>query len=176
MAVLPFDYEAALAACAGGDQRAFQTLYEHESPHMLALSLKLLTQPASAQQLVADTFMSIWKHASSYHVDIGPARAWIYSIMRHRALSQLRQPGGVSSQAPNQELPLAAIGPSPRNGTNSFTSVMGRLNEAQRRAILMAFYHGHTYEQIAVKLGLHVSQLRDQVRNGLHQLQELHPA
>lgn len=176
MAVLPFDYEAALAACADGDQSAFQALYEHESPHMLALSLKLLSQHAAAQQLMADTFISVWKHARSYHVDIGPARAWIYSIMRHRALGQMRQPGGGFGQAAEQDAHLPALAPSPAYEAGSFASVIGRLNEAQRRAILMAFYHGHTYEQIAAKLGLQIGQLRDQVRDGLLQLQESQPA
>jgi RNA polymerase sigma-70 factor (ECF subfamily) len=176
MAVLPFDYESALAECAGGDQRAFQALYEHESPHMLALSLKLLTHHAAAQRLVADTFMSIWKHARSYHVNIGPARAWIYSIMRHRALGQLRQIGAGSAPVSNQNPSLPVLGPVRTDPINSFTGALGRLNEAQRRAILFAFYHGHTYEQIAATLGLQAGQLRDQVRTGLHQLQEAQTA
>src|SRR5690606_6621472 len=40
MAISSFDHNAALLACAQGDQRALQTLYRHEAPHMLALALK----------------------------------------------------------------------------------------------------------------------------------------
>src|SRR3546814_2338933 len=83
MAVPPFDYDAALLACAAGDQNAFQNLYRHEAPRMLALGLKMLSQRATAEDLVRDAFILIWKNASSYDPAMGDARAWMYRSEEH---------------------------------------------------------------------------------------------
>src|SRR3546814_12750379 len=60
---------------------------------MLALGLKILSQRATAEDLVRDAFILIWKNASSYDPAMGDARTWMYSIARYRALSRLRQAG-----------------------------------------------------------------------------------
>src|SRR3546814_14285557 len=55
---------AALLACAQGDQHAFQDLYLHEAPCMLALGLKMLGERASAEDLVRDAFVRSEEHTS----------------------------------------------------------------------------------------------------------------
>jgi RNA polymerase sigma-70 factor (ECF subfamily) len=91
MALAPVDYDAALRACARGDENAFQRLYENEAPRMLALGLSMLGQRASAEELLRDTFTLIWKNADSFDEGSGTGRAWMYSILRYRALKRLRQ-------------------------------------------------------------------------------------
>ncbi len=174
MAVLPFDYETALSACAHGDQAAFQDLYLHESPHMLALCLKMLTQRSTAEDLMRDTFVTIWKNASSYDPDLGSARAWVYSILRYRVLNHLRRSGcvqppetqwGVNDLA-NVEVAAAGL------SDNDLVEVMSTLDERQRRPILMAFYNGYTYEQIATRLHTPAFLIKAQVKASLQQIQE----
>src|SRR5690606_12461691 len=82
MAVPPFDHETALLACAQGDQHAFQDLYLQEAPRMLALGLKMLGERASAEDLVRDAFILIWKNAESFDPQTSSARAWMHSILR----------------------------------------------------------------------------------------------
>ncbi|WP_353150185.1 sigma-70 family RNA polymerase sigma factor [Pollutimonas bauzanensis] len=172
MAVPPFDYEAALLACARGDQNAFQELYQHESPRMLALCTRMLTQSNSAEELMRDTFVSIWKNAQSYDPSLGAARAWIYSIMRYRALNRLRQSGRLrpTAVAWNDSLPNPeSVHALPESG---LAHAISRLDEDQRRPILMAFYNGYTYEQIATRLKAPAAQIKMQVQEGLRQIRE----
>ncbi|NYT61160.1 sigma-70 family RNA polymerase sigma factor [Alcaligenaceae bacterium] len=170
MAATPFDYETALLACADGDQHAFQNLYQHESPHMLALCLSMLSQRRSAEELVRDTFVSIWKNAQSYDPALGAARAWIYSIMRYRALNRLRQLGRLRSADAvwNDKLPARHDSAS----QSSLAQVISNLDASQRRPILMAFYNGYTYEQIATRLETPAAQIKARVQEGLRMIQE----
>src|SRR5690554_4886658 len=85
MEAAPFDHAAALIACSRGDQAAFHRLYDHEAPHMLALCKRLL--PADAEGLLHDAFALIWRNADQYDAGMGPARPWIYSVLRHVANS-----------------------------------------------------------------------------------------
>lgn len=170
MAVPPFDYEAALLACAQGDQHAFQHLYLHEAPHMLALGLKMLTERASAEDLVRDAFILIWKNADSYDPQVSGARAWMHSILRYRALGRLRQTGrtrpGLSSwsDAP-PTLPA-------HSGEHSLVQGLNTLDDIPRQAILMAYYHGHQYEQISERLGASAPHIKARVQQGLSRLTE----
>ena len=169
-----FNYEAALAACAQGDQAAFQGLFRQESPRMLALAAKMLSRRSDAEELVRDSFVLIWKNAGSYDSAMGPARAWIYSILRYRTLQQLRQPGRPSGtdDAWIDTLPDNLAAPAPDTAPDQVAQRLAALDDTQRRPIMMAFYNGLTYEQIAARLAAPVAQIKAQVRAGLRALQE----
>src|SRR3546814_9466498 len=74
MVVPPFDYKAALQACAQGDQNALKSLYGQEAPRMLALSMQMLAQHDEAQDAVRDAFVLIWKNAENHDESKGTAR------------------------------------------------------------------------------------------------------
>jgi RNA polymerase sigma-70 factor (ECF subfamily) len=173
MAVPSFDYDAALIASARGDQNAFQNLYQHEAPRMLALGMKLLSQRGEAEELVRDAFVLIWKNAESYDPLISTGRAWMYSILRYRALSRLRR--GARARSAQQDCtdslpdtPLEHFAP-----RNSLVRAVAALDETQRKPILMAFYNGYTYEQIAARMKVPAAQLKGQVQAGLQQIKTL---
>lgn len=79
-----FDHHVHIQACAQGRAQALHALFQHESSSMLALADAWLADEARARQAVTDTFVMVWKHASHYPAQPGQARAWLYSILRHR--------------------------------------------------------------------------------------------
>lgn len=177
MAVHPFNYEASLAACARGEEHALQELFRHESPHMLALCTEMMGNPHDAQEAVRDAFVLVWNNADNYDPGVGTARAWIYSIMRYRVLNRLRQSGrpATTHSDPTQHTNKPdAVSTDP--AALAVTQCVAQMDETQRRPILMAFYNGLTYEQIAPRVGIPVAQLKTQVRTGLHALQDAKPA
>lgn len=88
-----FDYESHLEACARQDERAFQALYQQEAAQMLGLAITLLGRRDQAEDCVHDAFVQVWRNAQRFQRTLGSGRAWIYSILRYRALNQLRSRG-----------------------------------------------------------------------------------
>lgn len=178
MAHSPSDREAALMACAKGDQKAFQDLYHHEAPHMLALCLKLLPQRAAAEGLLQETFVLIWKNADSFDPALSSARAWMYSILRYRALGRLRQPGRSRQldEPWNDTLPQNAPAAGDQPAVAPALAILQQLSEPERRAILMAYYGGYSYEQIAVRLKRSAIQVKTAVQQGLQRISRHTPA
>lgn len=162
-----FDHDAHLMAVAQGDHRAFLSLYHHEAPHLLALGKKMLVRNAEAEDAVRDSFILIWKHADSCDTSETPGRAWIYSIFRHRVMSTLRDPGRMAPAATTWTDSLPAHGENTHT-RHDFYDAIRRLDPAQRRPLLMAYYHGYTYRQIAAHLGQSVDQTQRQIRQALH--------
>lgn len=166
-----FDYQFALSECAQGDPLALQRLYTQEAPRMLALAGIMLGDQAAAQNAVHDAFVLVWKNAGSYDPRTGSARAWIYSIMRYRTLSLLRR------NPPPASSPPATPNVQPaREGDAGMAAALARQPENLRKPVLMAFYNGLSYPDIAARLGCSVAELRRRVRSCLRSLREREPA
>lgn len=173
MAVSGFDDQAALLACAQGDQQALQRLYDAEASRMMALSLHMMGQRSVAEELVADTFVLVWKNAESYSVDRGSARAWIYSILRYRALGRLRQagrpvtmPGGFAAFP----IPSALAAAAPGSSQPDVLRALATLPENARQAIYLAFYKGFDFHRIAQRFETTPDDVRRALRDGLKAL------
>ena len=166
-----FDYQAALASCAQGDPQALQRLYTQEAPRMLALANIMLGSQVAAQNTVHDAFVLLWKNADSYDPRTGSARAWIYSIMRYRTLSVLRRNAPAARPIATPSAP-----PFREEDATGFTALLADQPDNARKPVLMAFYNGLNYADIAARLGCSTGELRNRVRACLRALRECDPA
>jgi DNA-directed RNA polymerase specialized sigma24 family protein len=76
-------------AVARGDRAAFGALYRALSPRMLAGLHTHLGDPGLARQVLAGTFIEVWRVAR-HRVPARAAVAWIAAVAEHRATEQLR--------------------------------------------------------------------------------------
>lgn len=169
MAVASFDHNAALVACAHGDQKALQRLYVHEAPHMMALSTKLLGAGEDAEAAVRDTFVLVWKNAENYDSTTATARAWIHSILRYRILHALRSTHATATAVDDTSTQSNSDDP---GYLSLSTNNLRQLDVSQQLPLLMAFFGGLTLEQIAARLALSPDQIREQLRTGLNAMQD----
>lgn len=167
-----FDHDAHLIAVAQGDHQAFVALYRFEAPRMLSLARKMLGRNSDAQDAVKDTFVLIWKHAESCDTSMTSARAWIYSVFRHRAMRALREPGRMAPAATGWTDHLPAQVSSSVQADPVYAALQS-LESAQRRPLLMAYYHGYNPRQIAAKLGSTAEQIQRQIQQGLRILRKV---
>lgn len=171
MADPTFDYQAALASCAQGDALALRQLFSQEAPQMLALANIMLGDQAAAQAVVHDAFVLIWKNAASYDPRTGSGRAWMYSIMRYRTLNLLRR-----NPAPSTSTTIPDPLPGNAADGSGLAAALARQPDQSRKPILMAFFSGMNYADIAARLGCSKAELRNRVRACLQVLREHNPA
>lgn len=167
-----FDHDAHLIAIAQGDHQAFVALYRHEAPRMFSLAKKMLGRSADAQDALKDTFVLVWKHAESCDTSMTSARAWIYSIFRHRAMSTLREPGRMAPATNSWTDHLPAHLPPGSPPSPAYTALQ-RLDGPQRRPLLMAYYHGFSPRQIAAKLGSTPEQIQRHIQLALRTIRKV---
>lgn len=166
-----------LMACADGDRNAFHRLYLREAPRLLALARRFTGDGAAAEDAVQDTFVQAWRNARRFHRERGSARAWLYGILRLRLLSQHRGARRHDHEAlPGDDWPDP--GPSPEQCSlderrdRALRVCLRGLRGERRRPILMAFYLGYTYEQIAEHLAVPLGTIKSRIRSGLKGLEE----
>ena len=74
---------------ANYDTEAFEELYNQTSGAVFGLSMSLLANRSDAEDVVQETYISIYNNASNYKGK-GKAMAWIFTIARNHSLMKLR--------------------------------------------------------------------------------------
>ena len=161
-----FSYSSSLDQLAAQDSQALDLLYDQEAPLMLALGQAVLGRRIDAEEVLRDSFVLLWKNAAGYDPDLGEGRAWIYSILRFRLLARLRQ----RTQSGDSNYALPAIKP---QAGQRFIPALGKLDGTSQRAMIHAYLHGNSYEQLGPQLNRSPAQLRAVVQHGLQQLSPL---
>jgi RNA polymerase sigma-70 factor (ECF subfamily) len=172
-----FDYEAALAACARGDAAALQALYERESPRLLGMATRVLRRRDLAEDAVHDAFVQIWQKSSSFRPERGSARGWIYTVVRHRAISVMRaldhdQP---LDQAALDEMPDAATlsgGLAAQVDSAALARCLEELDLPKRTCIALAYVDGYSHAQIAARLHAPLGTVKAWIRRALQALRD----
>lgn len=176
----PFDYEAALEACARGERFALRTLYERESRWLLGVALRIVRERETAQDVLQEAFLLVWQRAASYQRSLGSARGWIYTVVRHRALDEARRvrhdvPVGDALEGLSDARQAASgdlanlFGTSPHDD-GRLDACLAALDDNKRVCIVDAFVEGYTHEQIAVRQGAPVGTVKSWIRRGLSAL------
>lgn len=167
MTVSVFDYEAELVACAAGDRSAFLALYTHEAPAMFTLARCMLGD--AAPDVVHEAFVLIWRNAAGYSPALGTARAWMYSILRYRALKRLREERDSGGRRADQQ-PLPALQPRPESG--AVANVLANLPPPQLEALLQAYLHGGDYAHIADRLDRSEPDIQASIESALARIDD----
>ena len=79
-----------LEQIAGGDESALETLFERCGDRLYAYILGMVKDESSAQDVLQETLIAIWKQAGSYRGE-GRMIAWAYGIARNKALRTYRR-------------------------------------------------------------------------------------
>jgi RNA polymerase sigma-70 factor (ECF subfamily) len=176
-----FDHEAAVLACARGERFALRALYEYEGRWLLGVALRIVRDRERAEDVLQEAFLQVWQHASSYQPALGSARGWVYTIVRHRALREVRGAGrlqvldpielGALSDA-HQALGGDDAADDRRLDTDSLERCLERLEASRRACVVHAFVDGYTHEQIAERLNTPLGTVKSWIRRSLASLKE----
>jgi len=168
--------EALLRACADGDRDALQSLYTATAPQLFGLALSILRSRDLAEDIVQDSFVLVWRHARSFDPGRGTAMAWLARIVRNQCFDLLRRRG---RESPLDETFMQGR-PDPAPGPVELTALsrdaqrlrgcLDELEESPRRSLMLAYYEGMTFEQVAGRLGTPLGTVKSWIRRSLIRL------
>lgn len=162
------------------EQRALERLYDRYSGTVYSLVLRIVQQAASAEEIVQDVFLQLWRNAHLYQSSRGPLVPWLFTIARNRALDHIRMKGERQRRREDTlELqPAAIVSLDPEHMVDRqrlaerVRAVMESLPQQQRHAIELAFFQGMTHSEIAEALRQPLGTVKSWIRTGLLRLQE----
>jgi RNA polymerase sigma-70 factor (ECF subfamily) len=176
-----FDYEAALNACASGDQSALRRLYDQEGARLLGVARRIVVDAALAEDIVHDAFIKVWTGAASYDPLRGAARGWIYTITRHLALNAVRN---AAREVTVDDDAAAAIDARASmahwaevSDSFAFASTPGQiglcleqLEPVRRNCLLHAYVDGLSHSEIAARVDAPMGTVKSWIKRSLASL------
>jgi RNA polymerase sigma-70 factor (ECF subfamily) len=163
------------------DVSAFEEIYERHSRIVYSLVLRILRQGSTAEEVVQDVFLQLWRNSSQYDAHRGPFIPWLLTLARNRALDQLRLKGERQRRREDQteELPqVATAAPEyeramdEKRRAEQVRSLMSSLPAPQKKAIELAYFEGLSHSEIAAALNEPLGTVKSWIRNGLLRLKE----
>jgi RNA polymerase sigma-70 factor (ECF subfamily) len=176
----PTEQLAALLQRSGmGDRAAFEALYAATRSKLFAVSLRIVRERQLAEEVLQDSFVSIWINARFYAQARSAPTTWMTAIVRNRSLDVVRRG---AREVPDVDEALAATlvdeSASPaadaeaRAERRQVRRCLGELEPDQRQSIALAFFHGLTHSELAAHLRRPLGTVKTHVRRGLQRLKE----
>ncbi|MBI1760526.1 MAG: sigma-70 family RNA polymerase sigma factor [Acidobacteria bacterium] len=170
-----------MAASAAGDQAAFTKLYDATQRQVYGLLLRMLKNPATAEEVLLDVYLQVWRQAASYDTARGSVWGWLMTITRSRALDRWRASAGQLRESDDLEtvsLTVAAVTDSPE--ANSLLNersklvrqALTQLTPEQRLLIETAYFEGLSHSELAERFALPLGTVKTRIRTGMVSLRK----
>ena len=128
-----------------------------------------------AEDVVQESFLSLWRRGASYDPTRGSVRSWVLSVVHNRAIDAFRRETvrtsrdvgdeGVAERVAASERTEAEV--ERRDEARHVRSALGELPADQRQVIELAYFGGFTHSQIAEMLKLPAGTVKGRMRLGL---------
>lgn len=178
----PADSDAALVRqLAAGRQDAFGRLYRRHAASILNRASQFLDR-STAEEIVQDVFMTVWRHAGVFAPERGTFRAWVLQITRFRVLNELRRRRRRPQARPDPDgvllAGLADTGPQPEDEAVRdavlplIRSACRELPQRQWQAVDRVFFSDLSHRQAAAQLGIPVGTVKTRIRAAVRTLRQ----
>ena len=171
---------ALLAAIGGGERPAFGELYSRYSAPLFSLALRFVGDTGTAEEVLQDSFLKIWRNAASYDAQKSRPFTWAVTILRRTAIDRLRQQKRTPAVTPLPADDLVpaelAIGESTRRTAEAnetaarVRGILASLPSPQRDALELALFSTLTHAEIATRLAQPPGSVKTWIRRGLQDL------
>lgn len=159
------DPSLARAFVAGADG-ALEDLYRDLSPLVFTLAMRSLGSEAEAEDVTQQTFVSAWRSRGSFDPDRGVLRGWVVGIARKCIADALeRRTRERRKLEAVRDLPHEP----PDDGIESMVLAyeIEALGDPRRTIMALAFFEGHTHEQISDRLAMPLGTVKSHIRRSL---------
>lgn len=162
---------------AAGDRDAFADLYDAVSSRVYGLTLRVLRDSAIAEEVAQEALIEVWRSAARFDLSRGSAAGWILTIAHRRAVDRVRAERAATDRerrTATASVPFDDVleEVTARLEHQAVRRCLRALTHLQREAILLAYYGGLTYREVADRLGTALPTVKTRMRDGLIRLRD----
>ena len=164
------------------DPLTYEAAYEAHSRGVYTAAYRILGNAAQAQDVVQDVFLRVWRRPGSFDASRGELGSYLRLMARSRALDVWRE--GQAAGRASDRLKIVVSGEDGRvedrtvaaverdDDAGELRTALKRLPEAQREALVLAYWGGLTADQIARRSQVPLGTAKSRIRLGLAKLRE----
>ena len=163
------------------DEAALRTVISSYQGVVFGMARRVVAEPTLAEEVAQDTFLSLWRRPGAYDPVRGSLQAFLLGVARNKSIDLVRREESVKRTR-------AALASSLESDPDHMTSyvpgegiedrhevkdALAQLSHLQREAIVLAYFGGRTYREVATELGIPEGTAKTRLRDGLTRLREL---
>jgi RNA polymerase sigma-70 factor (ECF subfamily) len=167
--------ELLVAISTHGDRAAFARLFSFYAPRVKSYLMRQGAGDGVAEELVQETFLSVWRKAGLFDPRKASAATWIFTIARNLRIDALRR-----SFRPELDPNDPALVPEPATPPDQemesgqmyglVRTAFQQLPEDQAAVIKLAFLEDKSHSQIAAELRLPLGTVKSRLRLALRRM------
>lgn len=160
------------------DKEAFSALFAHFSPFLKAFLIKSGgVTPESAEELVQETMIKVWRKAPTFSANQASASTWMYTIARNTRIDWLRKQNRQNPDDLNaDDIYDEREDPTPYSSLvqirnkKQINEQLGKLPEEQAEVLKLMYFQGKSGQQVADTLGLPLGTVKSRIRLALNKM------
>ena len=162
------------------DSTTFARAYDEHSRGVYAAAYRILQNAAQAQDVTQDVFLRVWRNPHKFDARRGELGSYLRLMARSRALDLWREGQAAGRASDRLQVVVARDEPRPDDGPpaaaergderSAVRTALRDLPQAQREALVLAYWGGLTADQIAQRAGVPLGTAKSRIRLGLAKL------
>ncbi len=169
------------------DPTTFARVYDEHHRGVYGAAYRILSNVTQAQDVTQDVFLRAWRNPGKFDAKRGELGSYLRLMARSRALDVWRE--GQAAGRASDRLKLVVAREEPRvedrpapmamreSDRSAVRDALRHLPDAQREAIVLAYWGGLTADQIAKRAGVPLGTAKSRIRLGMAKLRdEIAPA
>ena len=155
---------------------ALAELYRRHAGAVFALARRLLADRTLAEEIVQEVFLRLWNDPDRFDPARGSLRSYLLAQCHGRSVDLIRSESS-RRRREEKELVLTAEGGYDLEREvwdmavgDRVKSVLRELPDGEREAILLAYFGGHTYREVAELLDTPEGTVKSRIRAGLKRM------
>lgn len=165
-----------MAKIADGDKEAFGEFYDLVAPIVFGIVRRVLVDRSLAEEALQEVMVELWRLAPRFDATAGSVTGWVSTIAHRRAVDRVRseQSHRNRHEAESQkvDIPFDSVAEAIEGDMEKgrLREALGELPAAQRESIMLAYFGGKTYREVAADLGIAEGTAKTRIRDGLQKL------
>ncbi len=169
--------EALVLMAARSEESALAELYDRYGRAAYGLALRVLRDPALAEDAVQEAVLALWRSAARFVPEKSKASTWILTLVHRRAVDAVRREqrrrADTLEHAPEPAVDGVDEDAWLRLQRERVQTALRSLPDAQREALELAYYGGFSQSELAERLGEPLGTIKSRMFAGLARLREL---
>lgn len=136
---------------------------------------RVLADVALAEEVAQDVFVALWRRPGAFDPDRGSLKTFLATLARNKAVDLVRRE---ESSRRTKDMLLAEANTQTQSydvavnvdDRADISEALDRIPALQREAIVLAYFGGRTYREVAAELGIPEGTAKTRMRDGLAKL------
>jgi RNA polymerase sigma-70 factor, ECF subfamily len=161
-----------------GDARAFEVIFDRHSGPAFSLAYRMCGRRSFAEDIVQETFLSLWRSGGKYDRTRGSVRSWVLTAVHNRVIDGFRHETSRTSKNVSDDTAVESIEAPERTDLEAerreevgeVQNALESLPADQRQVIELAYFGGFSHTEIADMLELPAGTVKGRMRLGMSKL------